>query len=1128
MATIKAIEGASVHQIQSGQVIVDLCSVVKELVENSLDAGATSIDIRFKNNGLDSIEVQDNGSGISPTDYTTIALKHYTSKLSSYSDLSSLTTFGFRGEALSSLCALSTFHIITAKAEDGSKGTKLEFETSGELRSQNVVAAQRGTTVCVEGIFGNLPVRRRELVKNVKREYGKVLGLLNAYACISVGVRFSVSNQPAKGKKVVVFSTKANPTTRENIANVYGAKTLLALLPLDMELHMQPALASTQSARNWSTQVDTNSTAQPIHLEGHISRPVVGEGRQTPDRQMFFVNSRPCALPQVAKAINEVYKSYNVTQSPFIFANLKMDTGAYDVNVSPDKRTILLHDQNALLEALKTGLGELFEKHDQSVPQASVVGNRKLPSYKPLRVSREASGGAVKAVEKDQDKENADDEGDEEASDNEIDASMLQSSVAPENPGAAIRKFVDQDTETPEDIRKTALAAAAAKKRRETAKAAEAAKCDGAVDVPAETDGLPVAVNSYLPKPVQDFNTRLGVQMAEPRKLSSALIGDSNSSTQEPPPVPQFITGIALLEVNAEGAKLGVPQAAKKHARREEEAEEEEAEPEDKIPSVTNTPQKSAPGIVQNAFDRMRSKRPSPDTATVTIGNQTTVTTLGQTPDSAFKRRRVMTPKLDYTNGKKLTQPSPLFARSLRGFAAPGSQMAQEADDEIEEDEVDATPVPAALRRVSNRTAALPTSSLKTDTSILDIDSPSSSPEKNPAVFLASDDPSDDEYMDPAEKKAREEAKVEKLIRLAEEKATRPSSDNVKRANTAMRSKTRKDSTLTLVQYVKTDVQRIEKSLGSLTTALQRADELSNPDPTATEHTAIENGEPEESSAESRLSLTVSKSDFSFMRIIGQFNLGFILALRPSSETNSSTNTNTNSKLQTQTQDELFIIDQHASDEKYNFERLYAETIVRNQRLVRPLPLDLTAVEEEIVIEHLDTLEKNGFILEVDESGDVEVGKRCRVISLPMSKETTFSVKDLEELIALLADGGGSAVGGKYVPRPSKVRSMFAMRACRSSIMIGKSLSKKQMGGVVRHMGEIDRPWNCPHGRPTMRHLFCVGGWEGWDEGDLKTDWSSYCRADGDGDVVYDGIEEDDGVDGGGGLDPKEWLFTQK
>ena len=131
---------------------------------------------------------------------------------------------------------------------------------------------------------------------------------------------------------------------------------------------------ATQSARNWSTQEDSGS--RTVKIVGHISRPVVGEGRQTPDRQMFFVNSRPCNLPQVAKAFNEVYKSYNITQSPFVFADIQLDTNAYDVNVSPDKRTIMLHDQTALLENLKEALLELFEGHDQSVPQAQLLGQK--------------------------------------------------------------------------------------------------------------------------------------------------------------------------------------------------------------------------------------------------------------------------------------------------------------------------------------------------------------------------------------------------------------------------------------------------------------------------------------------------------------------------------------------------------------------------------------------------------------------------------------------------------------------------------------------------------------------------------------------------------------------------------
>ena len=115
----------------------------------------------------------------------------------------------------------------------------MDFEVSGELKGTQIVASQKGTTVAVENLFRNLPVRRRELEKNIKREYGKVLSILQAYACISTDVKFSVSNVMAKGKKALVFATKSNPKTRENIANVYGAKVLPALTGMDLSFEMQ-------------------------------------------------------------------------------------------------------------------------------------------------------------------------------------------------------------------------------------------------------------------------------------------------------------------------------------------------------------------------------------------------------------------------------------------------------------------------------------------------------------------------------------------------------------------------------------------------------------------------------------------------------------------------------------------------------------------------------------------------------------------------------------------------------------------------------------------------------------------------------------------------------------------------
>src|SRR6195952_2259986 len=338
-------------------------------------------DVRFKNQGLDSVEVQDNGDGISPHNYETLALKHHTSKLSTYSDLTTLQTFGFRGEALSSLCALSKFSVVTCMQQDAPKGTKLEFEVSGKLKGTSVVAAQKGTMISVENLFNNLPVRRRELERNIKREWIRVTGVLGQYACIQTGIKFSVSQQAGKGKKTTLFSTKGNQSTRENIINVFGAKTLTALVPLDLDLELEATSAPSQK---WSTQEDGEKKG--IRIVGHISRPASGEGRQTPDRQMFFVNARPCGLPQVAKAFNEVYKSYNASQSPFIFANIELDTHMYDVNVSPDKRTILLHDQNRMLENLKTALTALFESQDYTVP-ISQLPVKKQPSFKQLTIT---------------------------------------------------------------------------------------------------------------------------------------------------------------------------------------------------------------------------------------------------------------------------------------------------------------------------------------------------------------------------------------------------------------------------------------------------------------------------------------------------------------------------------------------------------------------------------------------------------------------------------------------------------------------------------------------------------------------------------------------------------------------
>jgi DNA mismatch repair protein PMS2 len=145
-------------------------------------------------------------------------------------------------------------------------------------------------------------------------------------------------------------------------------------------------------------------------------------------------------------------------------------------------------------------------------------------------------------------------------------------------------------------------------------------------------------------------------------------------------------------------------------------------------------------------------------------------------------------------------------------------------------------------------------------------------------------------------------------------------------------------------------------------------------------------------------------------------------------------------------------------------------------------------------------LTANGFVVEMDTSSEE---RRAKLTSLPMSKEVTFTPTDLEELLALIMDNppSFSTSTSPYIPRPSKVRKLLASRACRSSVMIGKTLKNAQMENIVRHMGSMDKPWSCPHGRPTMRHLYGLEKWEGWSEGDgvvgvdargAQADWAGF------------------------------------
>ena len=772
----------------------------------------------------------------------------------------------------------------------------------------------------------------------------------------------------------------------------------------------------------------------------------------------------------MARVFNEVYKSYNLSQSPFIFANIILDTNAYDVNVSPDKRTILLHDQEDLLETLRGSLIELFDRQDHTVPQSQGL-KQTLPHYKQLTVQR--------SISTDQDHEDHDPISSSGPVVNHTESEDELSSAGPIS--NLIESFATRDT-----------------KERSERRSAGERKRKGSDEVSLEKQKL----IRHLARGSEDRPISKPAEMVRNVGEVSGVDSPSNHDRQ---------TGEVHLERESEGSGGINVTTTPKHGD-----------------TATNTPLPApTSSIVQNAYDRMRPRRITPEVAKVTIGDHTTTMLLGPTTS------KVRNPNPVAVNPRTRSGASQAFSNSLKAFVASGGNDAESqeeaeegGEDEEHEDQEDASKDDGEYPSGASEDEGDISPSLPKDIEAQidlghslrqgSIEEPEANKDtEGQAVPSASaeDVDSDEEYIDDADKKRKEEAKVARLIQEAEEAAARLTQDNVRRAHNILKGAgSHKDTTRDLTHTIQVSDLWLQRQQRVVQKLLDQASPLKGGSEASTAATPIL---PSSTSPEDRLSLTVSKSDFSKMHIVGQFNLGFILALRsPSPSLSSSTSTH------------LFIIDQHASDEKINFERLRRDTVMQTQRLVRPLPLDLTAIEEEIILENQPALEANGFQISIDMSSDL-VGKRCKLISLPMSQKITFTLYDLEELMALLAEETSSRSPESSIPRPTKIRKIFASRACRSSVMIGKPLTKSQMRGLVGRMGGIEKPWNCPHGRPTMRHVLDLGAWDGWFE-ERKGEEGLLERLRGwdNGDDVVE-EEEDDGEEDGSAEDVGEDGFEK-
>lgn len=870
---ITALDKGSIHRITSGQVAVDLATCVKELVENSLDAHAKSVEVRFKNYGLDGIEVVDNGDGISEDDLNNIAMKHHTSKIREFDDLETVETFGFRGEAMSSLCALCNVSIITCDAKTVPKATQLTFDHNGNVLSKTMVSGVKGTSVRLENLFTTLPVRRKEFEKIYKREYAKAVEWIQAYAVALERVKVSVTHTLPSKKKSSLFGTPGG-SMRHNIATVYGANSLETLLPVDFKVEW--------SKKTIMGKVDSEGNEdekRPMKLVGYISKPIFGMGRNSKDRQLFFINSRPCILPRLAKEINELYKMYNTVQYPIIVADLHMDPRCYDVNVTPDKRTILLNDEDTIIGKIKEQLLEIFEKAGHSVPS-----NEKIEE-KPTIVKQQK----LNFLSQFKNEESNSQKNDHNVSDNDDESTSSSLDEEEQRESPPPKKLSDEI--------KTASAGAANSSIRH------------------------IRQPRYYTGDGEEEDDLAAVE-SKRRKMTRNVVTQSNSSGGFSSSLKQFVSSSSS-------------SASQNYAKAMLDTETTVVSEEENDAKLHHIPSNQE----QEYQEPMEIEKE--ETSTEAGGNE-----------------KVHDHYHDHGHDHD-------------------DSLVVESESEYEPDINNGTPI-----------------------------------EEDESLTVQNI-----EELDPSQ---RTFSRFVKNIKRQKHHHTAQSSVTISQIRQGFKRGFRAAKTLS-------------RSPQDLTAGISKSD--------------IEQDTEE---AERLLNLTIKKEDFTKMKVVGQFNKGFILV--------------TKEKTSGKPGKDMFIVDQHASDEKYNFEKLQRETLIKKQPLVIPRPLQLSVVDEITLSSNIDLVAKNGFGVIVDEEG--VPGSKAKLASLPLSKNTVFNESDLDELIYLIQESPGNES-----IRCSKVRTMFASRACRSSIMIGQSLNLKIMQRVVQNLAGLDKPWNCPHGRPTLRHL---------------------------------------------------------
>ena len=366
MPHITVLDQSTINKIAAGEVIERPSSVVKELLENAIDAQATAVTVEIRDGGISYIRVTDNGCGIPKEEVPLAFLRHSTSKIKSVEDLFTVSSLGFRGEALSSIASVAQVELITKTSEQLS-GTRYQIE-GGVERSYEEVGAPDGTTFLVRNLFYNTPARQKFL-KTAQTEGSHVAALVEKIAMShpDISIRFIQNNQNR-------LHTSGNHNLKDIIYTVFGREIAANLLPVESEQEV-------------------------LQVHGFAGKPVIARSNRSFEN--YYINGRYVKSGLIGKAIEDAYKPFMMQHKyPFVLLHISIEPEYLDVNVHPTKMELRFRNGEQVYQMIFQAISQALS-HKELIPQVDLVkreeekaleeAQKKTPHPEPFEVKRQAA-----------------------------------------------------------------------------------------------------------------------------------------------------------------------------------------------------------------------------------------------------------------------------------------------------------------------------------------------------------------------------------------------------------------------------------------------------------------------------------------------------------------------------------------------------------------------------------------------------------------------------------------------------------------------------------------------------------------------------------------------------------------